>query len=262
MCGDHIDCTWTVTVNAQTTLDVEIQLSPIIAGDLTRCIKFELFSDCVQPPLVFDKDIFFGGLFDHIGHFTDVIKIPGKDQWKCITARDQLHTLRSCAWLECVDGIYYAVFKGDPFFSGNWLIGGNLDGFKKDNPYASHDVIDILDFGMFVSQYLAVGDPNTYCQVTQGPHADINGDGIVDALDFTFVMMNFLVSSKDCCCGPAAGTTVGRTEISVRELRALGLGDLAVGDLNNDGLLNLDDVNAFQAGDIKVKPRDHRKGLR
>ena len=260
VCGDSETCRWTVTVNDATTLDVEIQISPIIAGDLLRCIKFELFSDCTTPPLVFNHDIFFGGLFDHIGHFTNVIKIPDAGQWKCITARDQLHTLRSCAWLECVDGVYYAIFKGDPFFGGNWLVGGNLDGFKKENPYASHDVIDILDFGMFVSQYLRIVDPNTPC-ITQGPHADINGDGIVDALDFSFVMRNFLTSSKDCCCGPAAGTTVGRTEISVRELREMGLGDLAVGDVNRDGLLNMDDVNAFQAGDLHKKPRE-RMGLK
>ncbi|UCC28922.1 MAG: hypothetical protein JSU86_12050, partial [Phycisphaerales bacterium] len=256
VCGHSVGCDWTVTVNHVTTLDVEIQLSPIIAGDLLRCIKFELYSDCVQSPLVVEKDIFFGGLFDHIGHFTDVIKIPGAGQWRCITARDQLHTLRSCAWLECIDGVYYAVFKGDPFFGGNWLVGGNLDGFKKDIPTASHDVIDIFDFGTFVVQWAVRADPNTICG-TPGPNADINGDGIVDALDFTFVMMNFLDHSKDCCCGPAAGTIVGRTEVSVRELREMGLGELAVGDLNRDGLLNMDDVQAFQAGD-----QQPRKGSR
>ncbi len=253
VCGDSIDDSWTVTVNDLTALDVEIQLSPIIAGDLLRCIKFELFSDCVQSPLVFNTDIFFGGLFDHVGHFTDLIKIPGKGQWKCITARDQLHTLRACAWLECVDGVYYAVFKGDPFFGGNWLIGGNLDGFKKDLVGPSHDVIDIFDFGMFVSQWGRQVNPNTPCK-TDGPHADINGDGIVDALDFTFIMMNFLDYSKDCCCPDStAGTTVGRTEVSVRELREMGLGELAVGDLNRDGLLNMDDIEAFQAGGLQLK---------
>jgi hypothetical protein len=252
ICGDSLYDSWTVTVNDLTALDVEIQLSPIIADDLIRCIKFELFSDCVAPPLVFNHDILFGGLFDHVGHFTEMIKIPGKGQWVCITARDQLHTLAACAWLECINGVYYAVFKGDPFFGGNWLVGGNLDGFKKDVPSASHDVIDILDFGMFVSQWGRIVNPNTPCK-TDGPHADINGDGIVDGLDFTFIMLNFLEHSKDCCCGPAAGTTVGRTEVSVRELREMGLGELAVGDLNRDGLLNMDDVQAFQSGDFKLK---------
>ena len=262
VCGDWIDDSWTVTVNDLTSLDVEIQLSPIIVGDLVRCIKFELFSDCVQPPLVFQQDILFGGLFDHIAHFTDIIKIPGKGQWKCITARDQLHTLRACAWLECVDGVYYAIFKGDPFHGGNWLIGGNLDGFKKGIIGPSHDVIDIMDFGMFVGQWGRIVNPNTICK-TDGPHADINGDGIVDALDFTFIMMNFLESSKECCCPDStAGTIVGRTEISVRELREMGLGELAVGDLNRDGLLNMDDVEAFQAGGMQpVKGSRDRSGM-
>ncbi|UCC32127.1 MAG: hypothetical protein JSU86_07560, partial [Phycisphaerales bacterium] len=131
ICGATDSCTWEVTVTPYHALDLTVQLSPIISGDVERCIEFELFSDCVQSPLVFQQDIFFGGLFDHVGHFTDLIKIPGKAQWRCITARDQLHTLRSCAWLECIDGVYYAVFKGDPFFGGNWLVGANLDGFKK-----------------------------------------------------------------------------------------------------------------------------------
>ncbi len=62
--------------------------------------------------------------------------------------------------------------------------------------------------------------------------------------------MNFFVSSKPCCEQPTtAGVTVGRTEVSVRELRQTGMGDLAVGDLNNDGWLNMDDIAAFMAGE-------------
>jgi hypothetical protein len=247
--GASADCCWTVTVNDQTSLDITVQLSPILNDNLVRCIKFELYSDCVQPPLVFSRDMLFGGLFDHVGHFTDSIKIPASGQWVCITARDQLHSLRSCDFLECSGGSYHATFKGDPFFGGNWLTNGNLDGWKKENPNASHDVIDILDFGMFVFQYGATAPANTPCG-TAGPNADINGDGVVDALDFSFVSLNFLASSKDCCCGSAAtlGNTLARTEITVRELREIGMADLAVADLNNDGIVNSDDISAFMAG--------------
>ncbi len=263
ICGDDITRDWTVTVNDQTSLDVEIQLSPIIAGDITRCIQFEMYSDTVQDPLPFSANVFFGGLFDHVGHFTETIKVPDAGQWVCITARDQLHTLRSCDTLVCgPDGVYSAVFKGDPFFGGNWLIGGNLDAWKKKVVGAdpSVHVIDILDFGQFVAQYGAVGDPNTPCDVN-GPHADINGDGVVDSLDYSFVANNFLASDKECC-GGTAGVEVGRTSITVRELRRLGMADLAVADLNNDGVVDMNDMSAFMAGEVPVKsktPRD-RKG--
>ena len=251
-CGQRLTDGWTVTVSDQQTFDVTVQLQPLIAAaELSRCIKFELFSDCVTDPIVFSKPLVFGGLWDWTGHFTDTFKYD-KGQYACMTARDQLHTLRGCAMVECIDGIYYVVFKGDPLLGGNWLIGGNLDGFKKDVPEASHDVIDILDFGMFVGEYTEdYGTGDTTC-ATAGPHADINGDGEVDTLDFAFIEDNFLAHSKDCCCGGVA-SIVGRTEVSVRELRLMGMGDLAVADLNRDGLVNMDDMTAFLAGERPTK---------
>ena len=54
---------WTVTVNDQTALDIEIELSPTIAkkvGGVERCIEFEAFSNCVQGPQVFCDNITFG----------------------------------------------------------------------------------------------------------------------------------------------------------------------------------------------------------
>jgi hypothetical protein len=257
VCGDSVTDGWTVTVNDEVSLDVTLQVSPVIAVDeLVRCIKFEMFADCVQDPYVFEKDVILGGLWDHTGHFTEAIKVPADGNWICITARDQLHTLRGCDYLTCEDGVYTATFKGDPFFGGNWLIGGNLDGFKKENPTASHDVIDILDFGQFVAQFGAqYGTGDTPCG-TQGPNADINGDGVVSVLDFTFVTMNFLASSKECCCGGAvAGAPT--LEISVEELRANGLGDLSVGDLNRDGVLNATDMTDFMNGVRPSKKSSH-----
>jgi hypothetical protein len=162
--------------------------------------------------------------------------------------------------VECIDGVYYAVMRGDPFFGGNWLTGGNLDGWKKANPQASVDTIDILDFGQFVAQYMTILNPNTICdEKHDGPHADINGDGIVDELDFSFVQMNFLESSKNCVCSAGSGAGVaGRTEVSVRELRQMGMNDLTVADLNGDGLVNMDDMSAFLAGEVPSRKAPSR----
>jgi hypothetical protein len=128
---------WTVEVNDETSLDIDVQLSPPIThndanGELTRCIKFSLYSDCISDPLIFSTDVTFGGLFNFSGKVVDKVKIPGSGQWDCITAEDQLHTLRSCYTFgpdDCVGGQLSAGFEGDPELGGNWLIGGNLAGF-------------------------------------------------------------------------------------------------------------------------------------
>jgi hypothetical protein len=266
------DGCWTVTVNDETSLDITVGLSPTSQskpGDnLTRCIKFTLYSNCVQEPLVFSDDVSFGGLFDFVGKSTGKIKIPGSGQWDCITAQDQLHTLRSCYTFDmnndCVGGQLSAAFSGDPRLGGNWLIGGNLDGWKKDDPNAnpSLDVIDILDFGTFVSQYLTdYGFTDTPCG-TAGPNADINGDGVVDLDDYAFVSANFLVSAKQCCCGPQAASVNAITEISVAQLRAEGYAELISADLNGDGLLNLADMAAFDQGVRPTKKAPVKGGSR
>lgn len=267
-CGAEACDGWTVTVNDSNSLDVVIQMSPTMrtapGATLTRCIKFEVFNNCLNAPLVFEQDIHFGGLFDFVGKFTDQIKIPDAIQPACITARDQHHSLRSCYLFgagDCVDGVLSARFSGDPLLGGNWLTGGNLDGYLKEDPNASHDVIDILDFGQFVAQYNETydsdgdGNPdgNTPCGAFSGGHADINGDGIVDILDFSFVSMNFLEDSKDCCCPAGAAKNAPRTSVTVRELRQMGMLNLISADLNSDGVVDLNDMAAFLNGDIPVK---------
>jgi hypothetical protein len=260
------DGCWTVTVNDETSLDILVGLSPEggkVPPGTTRCIKFTLYSNCIQEPLEFCDDVTFGGLFDFVGKSKGKIKVPGSGQWDCITAQDKLHTLRSCFTFDpdgedCVDGQLQSRFSGDPRLGGNWLIGGNLDGWKKceDPITASLDVIDILDFGTFVAQYLHnYGSADTLCGGQFKPeccpdeaNADINGDGIADMDDYSFVSANFLVSSKNCCCGPQTASASGVTEISVAQLRAQGQADLAVADLNGDGLLNLADMASFDQG--------------
>lgn len=274
-CGDFQRECWTVTVNDQTSLDVELQLSPSMTSKpgqgLDRCIKFEMFSNCVQAPLVFEETVTFGGLFDLTGKVDSAIKIPSAGQFACITARDPLHTLRSCYTFgdgDCdADGVLHATFKGDPFFGGNWLVGGNLDGYDGALGTPSTNAIDITDFGVFVSQFPSDnGDGNTPCG-TAGPDADINGDGLVDLLDFTFVSMNFLEDSKDCCCPDAsagAGAPSGRTSISVREAQRAGDVNIADADLNNDGVVDVTDMGLLLQGVTKEKksPRGTRGALR
>ncbi|MCH7597196.1 MAG: hypothetical protein IID35_11660 [Planctomycetes bacterium] len=268
------ECTegcWTVEVNDQTSLDIEVALSPTSQskpGDgLTRCIKFTLYPNTIQEPLRFSESITFGGAFDFVGKSQGKIKIPGKGNWDCITAWDQLHTLRSCYLFgpdDCAGGQLSASFRGDPAFGGNWLINGNLDGWKKDVSGAEPSlfVIDILDWGTLISQWGAdYGDGNTPCG-TAGPNADLDGDGLVDMSDYAFIDMNFLTTAKVCCGVDGLPAATPLTEISTRELREMGRGELVVADLNGDGVLNIADMNAFTQGvrPSKKVSRTSRKG--
>jgi hypothetical protein len=272
--GKPIGC-WTVQVNDETSMDIDIGLEPPITtsnrdGTLTRCIEFCLYVNCLEEPLCFQDDVTFGGIYNFTGKSQGKIKIPGKGQWDCITAQDQLHSLRSSCksqdgCLHCDGSQLVADFTGDPDLGGNWLVGGNLDAWKKDEPKASLNVIDIRDWGTFASQYgICYADKSPDCHA--GPHADVNGDGCVTASDYNFIIKNFLTSSKNSCCqGDAASAPTPITEISVDELRQLGLGDLAAGDLNGDGLLNAQDMDAFMQGARPTKTSNDRKsgkGLR
>jgi hypothetical protein len=77
------------------------------------------------------------------------------------------------------------------------LLGGNLD----DN-----DVIDSLDQSLLEKQLQTTINRHTPCG-TNGIHADINGDGVVDAGDLAFIQRNFLRTSDENCCGNTAGSS-------------------------------------------------------
>jgi hypothetical protein len=253
-CNERETCSWTVNVSDQQTLDVHLQLSPIITpsspknpdGTFDRCICFELISSCT--PLVKEEvceTVEFGGPWNFPGQADALVKMP-KGKYVCIQARDRQHSLRATHFPLVCNGVNYtADFRGDPFFGGNWLIQGNLN---------RDQLIDILDFGTFLGQFNQNPNPgpDKACEDNNGmgsTHADFNGDGIVDVADYTFIQINFLANDKDDCChDPSAGDRVGRTEITVKELREMGLGDLAVADLNADGVVNTDDMAAFVEG--------------
>ena len=269
-CGNKAEEVWTVWVKDKHVLDVEVHLAPPIEAVLSRCITFVLYANCYDEPEMIKTVIDFGPPDHFLGHGNASIKIP-KNNYMCITAEDQLHTLRQMADIECVDNAWQAVWKGDPLLGGNWLPGGNLDGYKKTEETSQPYVIDVLDFGKFMADLASsgtvdgppYGTGDTDC-TTPGPHADINGDGDVDSDDYAIIQMNFLMAKKDeCCPDRAAPEIVPVIEISVKELRARGLADLVVADLNRDGVLNVDDMAAYEAGvrpvqDLRIRKRGTR----
>lgn len=269
-CGDSVTNVWTVMVSDNQTLDVEVHLQPVLnnTGVFSRAITFQLFNDCLTDPVEECAVIDFQGPWNFPGHGRAELKVD-KGNFLCMTARDNLHTLRAVVGgddLACVNNKWTAIFKGDPHLGGNWLIGGNLDAKKAGATYGDINTINILDFGVFMFE-LASGaaypNGNTDCS-TPFPHGDINADGAVDALDYAFLVDNFLKHSKGLCCpAPGGANEVPEfspiTEISVKELRRMGYGQAAVADLNGDGMVNLDDMAAYMQG---VKPAAQVKPVR
>lgn len=238
-CGQFDTCEWSVTVHPVNTVEVDLELSPIISDfhqPLIRCIEFHFIDNCFHTPVIIEKEIDFGLLFNFTGSANNVrFEVPA-GVYQCMTAGDPKHTVRSGSNVEIVNGIYKARFRGDPLLGGNWLLNGNLDG---------NDIIDIVDFGILLDQSGVNIDPDTPCGL-EDIHADLNGDGIVDDLDQAMIFANFLATDQQTCCsegGDGTTTSAPRTEISFYELERMGLYGLEKYDTNGDGMLSLDDMN-------------------
>lgn len=231
-----------ITVDGVNDLVVDVELRGVGAS-FTRCITFELFETGCGGSVIVEDDV------DFVAGFADdwTLEVPC-GEYDCITARDKLHTLRRTD----DDGDFMDTgteYVADFTASGTTvddLIGGNLN---------DDEVIDILDFGIFVGQFGLTLGADTLCG-TAAPHSDLSGDGDVFAADFTFITTNFLTFREDDCCiallaggwGNYEMMTGPVTRISVRELRRRGMRDLVIADLNHDGWLDVADVVAFLGG--------------
>ena len=139
----------------------------------------------------------------------------------CVSAKDVLHTLRGTAAPAIV---------GTEYVAAPTLIQGDSN---DDNN------VDILDFGAFVGDAASGG-------ATPSSRSNFNADGVVNTADFTFISASFLATGSSC--DPAWSGTAPRSRISVRELRRLGRGDLAVADLTGDGWVGEEDIAAWLRG--------------
>ncbi|HRP61745.1 MAG TPA: HYR domain-containing protein [Phycisphaerales bacterium] len=245
-CGNEVQADFTVTVLGVSEMAVDVELLQVFVN-VTRCITFTF--ETSGGPVTVSTEIAFTSTPPDSAIGSAVILVPC--EFSCMTARDVLHTLARQHDPVVSGTEYVASFTGSGS-GGKGLIGGNLN----DDEY-----IDVLDFGVFISQYnVNYGTGNTTC-ATPYPHGDISGDGLVTAADFTFIQLNFLTFSEVC---PARALLLGHardrtktlfasrrgpvTSITVAELHRLGLGALAIADLNGDQMLDAQDIAAFLSG--------------
>ncbi len=213
---------------ARVSVSLEWPLDGTRAVELTFASAVESVTRCV--PAAFAA-----------GTATVLLDVPcTPTPYTCVAVRDALHTLRRTVPLEVVAGEYQAELAG-----GDALIGGDLDG---------NNAIDILDFAVYSWRYgTRYPDGDTNC-ATQRPHADVSGDGLVQTADFTFIATRFLWVG-DGPCGSRGRDETPRARMAVSELTAAGLGHLAIADLNRDDWIDAADMVLHAAGQVPTPRR-------
>ena len=79
--------------------------------------------------------------------------------------------------------------------------------------------------------------------------SNFNGDGLVSTTDFAFISANFFQVGSAGCAG--AGGVAGdgpMDRVSVAQLRKMGMGEIAMADLNRDGWVDTADMALWMQG--------------
>jgi len=95
------------------------------------------------------------------------------------------------------------------------------------------EVIDVLDWGAYVAT---------------NPNADLNSDGSINATDGNIILANFGLRGDTPCGSGFAEPPQPIVSITVGALLEMGLGELAVADINGDGVLDEADIKLYDGG--------------
>jgi hypothetical protein len=153
-------------------------------------------------------------------------QIPVRSDYTCITVKDAGHTVADAQTLS-VSGTKYVA-------SGSFQL---ISGDSNDD-----NVVDILDFGAFVSDRGAGKTPAS--------RSNFDRNAVVNNSDFSFISLNFLVTGDSCGGGNFDGDAP-LTRVSIKELRRAGLGHLEEADINMDGWLDQTDMALAMQGQYR-----------
>ena len=139
----------------------------------------------------------------------------------CASLKDTLHSLRKTAAGFGISGTKWAVDFGA-------LTQGDSN---------NDDLVDILDFGMYVGDFSGA--------VLADARSNFDGDTDIDTGDYTFISGNFF--QVGAACG-SAWHPAPMSSVTLKQLRRMGMGELAVADINRDGRIDQADIVAFMQG--------------
>jgi hypothetical protein len=194
------------------TIDVNLLGGVNPAISFTLPVRVRLSSGHVMT-----TDIVFAG---NNGAVKD-IQVPVRSDYSCISVKDTVNTLSAAQSMSIV-GTKYVV----PTIS---LVGGDSN---------DDDLVDVLDFGMYVADRGAGKNPLSRSNFDRNP--------VVNNADFSFIGLNFLLTGD--ACGGAFNGGAPRERVSVKDLRRAGLGHMVEADINGDGWVDATDMALAMQG--------------
>ena len=216
-CGNQATSTFDVTVTATNAVDVIVQLQGSVPT--SRCIHF-VMDDC---GMITDTSLTFVGTAPSIAVAT--IEVPC-GVWTEICAKDQQHTQWDSSSL---------IIVGAKYVASSALV---LDGGDTDDD----GDVDINDVTLYLAQFgnTAAAGGCPWDGVTRD--SDFSNNGAVGSEDYVFLTANWLTTSGCSCSMPnVAGRQRLEQSVVVRD------GLTAAADLNRDGLVDVRDVELFEA---------------
>lgn len=203
----------TVTVQNHQLMDATVLLQGTFDRDslgFDRVIRFKTGSAVQLRTVSFDPISRSGSVAD--------LEVPVAAAYPCVTAKDGARSLGDTASAAVAGTKYRADFS--------LVLGDSND----------DDLVDVIDFTYFVFDMgVAAIDGRS----------NFNADGFVNNADFSYIAVNFFKVGQSC--GAYTGGQP-RGRITVKELRRMGLGHLAIADLNRDGVVDSRDIQNYLAG--------------
>jgi len=218
LAGNTTSAQIAVTVAALQLLDVEIRLNGMQAGAATRSIRVKAGGATVVRSVTVPATA--PGAPPSVGTITG-IEVPASASLGCVSAKDIVHSVTKTAEAAVVGPRYVASF------------------LLKQGDSNDDDLIEIVDYALWLTDRgFGLG---------LDARSNFNADGLVNNFDLSYISLGFFSVGETCTPGVGA-PPVPRDRIQVKELRRMGLGDLAAADLNRDGWVDLRDIQMSMQG--------------
>ena len=208
--GNQSSASRTITVDNFQLLDAVFGFNGTSLGSSSRQVRIKLGATTLL------RTLSMNGLTASLTG----LQVPVAAAYACMTAKDPVHSVTDAVAPTIASRKYSATFA------------------MKQGDSNDDDVIDVLDFGIFIA--------NRGAGKADDAVSNFNADGVVGNGDFSFVSLNFLRSGESCTPGVDAPQPL--TRVSVKALRRAGLSQLVAADLNGDGWLDVADIAAFAQG--------------
>ena len=203
LCGNSSTATTSVTVNPYNTARFQVQYMGVNGGAATRSFVTTMRGSQISLPSTVNGVSIANGA----GEFL-VTNAP-IDSYFCATVEDAASTLRRRVSVTDAGTEWNVVVT---------LMSGDV---------INDEVVDVLDWGAYV---------------VLNANADLNMDNSTNASDGDMILANFGQKGDTGCGSSFTNSPEPVTSISIAELVDRGMADLVAADLNNDGWLDMADI--------------------